>query len=430
MDIFVLSISQMIVSTIGFVAIYYRLICKSIPFSGTLSIELLVSLFAFIIWVYTGEVRVRDMMLCKVITIPFIAVLSPNRRSILKRLLKVFSKKYTLLNISIFLTAVVYLFTLISKSLINSLPSEDILIAIYVISAPLQGYLISRLLDEYKNDLHLKPFTIFLVGIPALIFLMVSDVLALERIVLGSQAVGGLYSHFAIICLLLSRKKGLLCNCLYFVVIGLLLFDIFQGGSRRYFVPIITTFAGLYFFVYGFKTKLMIAAAALMVTIPTAIILTDNGHLISDDNNLARGVGYRNVELDFLVRNIETGSILFGKELGYHEKNVSHGSKGVTNVGPRLHSIYYTILLNGGLVLLIILLFILIRQLAASHKYYLREKSDTRDYYVLVFFLLGWLISAGFDSPPDGLWPIGIALYWIGNSSSANVRKHQTVLNQ
>jgi hypothetical protein len=324
-------------------------------------------------------------------TIPLIAVLSPKRRSILKRLFKVFAKKYKLLQISIFFATVTYLVLIISKSLINSLPSENIIIAIYVITSPIQGYLISRLLDDYKNDLNLKPFSIFLVGIPPFFFLMVSDLLALERVVLGSQAVGGLYSHFAIICLLLSRKNGMLCNCVYFIVIGVLLFDVFQGGSRRYYVPILAAFAGVYFLVYGLKKKLMTAVVILTVTIPATVILIDDEYFSIDDTNIARGVGYRNVEFDFLSKEMDIGNIFIGKQLGYQEKNISHGSKGLTDVGPRLHNYYYTLLLNGGFVLLIVFLFMLLQGLKAANKYHLRSNLNKKSYYVLGSFLIGWL---------------------------------------
>ena len=173
---------------------------------------------------------------------------------------------------------------MIARSLFNDVQMENILVGIYVVFSPLLGYFISWLIDDYKSSIAIKPLTIFIVGVPSIIFLFLKDNMSLERIALDSYAVGGLYSHFALICLFAVKKQGLLSKFIFFFIIIIFLLDLYYGGSRRYMVPIVFVLIGMFVFLYRYKKNLLVTIILLLISLPLAIVSFNRVENFSTEN--------------------------------------------------------------------------------------------------------------------------------------------------
>ena len=398
-------------------SIFYRYLRKYLAFSGTLVIESVVTFYSLFAWVQLGELRARDLILIKIISLIFFIIVNPKRFTIVSRFLKIFTN-FKVNSIILILAVFVYFLFLISRSFMGNMELENIFIAIYVITAPIQGYLISFILDDVVPENKLGPLGLVIAALPALVLISLADFLALERLVLGSYAVGGLYSHFAIFCILLSKKKNELTIVLAFIVIGLLLFEVYIGGSRRYMLPILVLFFGSYLFLFNLTKKVILTSLAFLLIAPFGIFFASNTNSLdpnSEVETLQRGIGYRDVEFSFVLERIESiEHLVTGIGLGYQEKKVKHGSKGTTDVGPRLHNYYLTLFLNGGIVLLLLVVIQVISPLKYLKDLNLLNDEENKYNYLVGLFLVGWIISAWFDMPPDGLWPIGLCIYALG----------------
>ena len=107
---FSFSFTQIAIANLILIIVFFRVIYKQVPFSGTLSLELAVSLFCFTIWTYFGEIRARELILVKLLVVPVIFALCPNNIKNLRKfkiLINNIKYKYLLLffhnNISPFL---------------------------------------------------------------------------------------------------------------------------------------------------------------------------------------------------------------------------------------------------------------------------------------------------------------------------------------
>lgn len=417
MEIFGLSFAEFIFVSSLSIAVFFRKIYKQVPFSGTLTLELAVSVYCFALWAYFGELRARDLILIKFIVLVAILTLYPSKILDLGKLRYKFIN-LKVRNILILLFIISYIYILIAKSILNDTEIDNILVGLYVLLSPFLGYFFSWLIDDLKTKASIKISTIFVLVIPSIIFLLFKNIFDLERFALGSYAIGGLYAHFSLICLLLAKKKGLLTSFFSILVIGIFLFEIYQGGSRRYMLPVMTVLFGVFIFLYGYRKKILITGILFLVSVPSTLIIYSSESFVGENNMVIRGLGYRDAERNFLHTRIDSVmDFVIGRQLGDQKKNIAHGSKGTTNVGPRLHNYYYTIMLNGGFIFLVIISCFLFYGLSYALKNLDKKNETTRVRSILGFFLIGWIISAAYDMPPDGLWPIGLCILWLKRES-------------
>lgn len=398
--------------------IFERLLRTSVPLAGTLSLELAVTFGSFIFWFGVGELQARHLILVKLVTA--VVLVCANFRLVAARInhsLRFAGRPIFTAACILFLIGYVSIASVISY--LSGARLENIFVALYVISSPIQGYIFSLCLDSLHVERTLTSGVLILIALPSLMFLGFAELFALERLILGSYAVGGLFAHFAILCLFLSRRDGIITSLLFFVVISLLCFEIYAGGSRRYMLPL----AGLLLVLTVLQTNLTKIALGITAffccgiwliylnAVPVTVDLASQGDV------LERGLGYRDAEFGFYLSHLTWERLLYGVQLGFQELNVDHGSKGITDVGPRLHNFYLTLLLNGGLLLLMIFVFFCVTKFAVSiFAMSFSARSVNRINILLLVFGVSWLISAWFDLPPDGLWPVGTALFWLSSN--------------
>lgn len=417
MEILGLSFAEFIFISSLLIAVFFRTIYKQVPFSGTITLELAVSVFCFALWAYSGEVRARDLILIKLIALPVLLILYPKKIKDLGKLRDKFTT-HNVQNLLIVLFIITYIYILIAKSLLNDTEIDNILVGLYVVLSPFLGYFFSWFIDDLKTQIPIRLPTIFILVIPSIIFLLFKNIFDLERFALGSYAIGGLYAHFALICLLLVKKNGFLTSFFTLLVIGIFIFEIYQGGSRRYMLPVMAVLMGIFITLYGYRKKILLSAILLLVSVPSTLIISSSESFFHDNDIVTRGLGYRDVEREFLLTSVNNGiDFVYGKQLGYQEKNIVHGSKGRTDVGPRLHNYYYTVILNGGFIFLIIVSCFLFYGLSHAIKDLDKKNETSKVRSILGFFLIGWIVSAAYDMPPDGLWPIGLCILWLKRES-------------
>lgn len=392
------------------VSLFYRYIRRSIPFSGTLSIELVVTIYSLLVWIEFGELRARELILIKAVSVSFFYLLHPKKSEIFKKIIKVFYR-FEIKKVSAYLLIIIFTIIIGMNSYTNGSSLENIFIAIYVISAPIQGYLISWILDDVYPKKNISFIPIVLVTLPAIILLSISDLLELERMVLGSYAIGGLYSHFAIFCILMATKSSNLVKIITFFAVFFFLMEIYVGGSRRYMLPLVFLFVAGYLFLFNLQKKILILSLTSFLVFSAIFYQFLNPlftFIENDASALQRGVGYRDAEFSFVFSEIQDGlSLLFGVDLGFQAENIVHGSKGATDVGPRLHNFYLTIILNLGLIGLVTFFYFALKQ----PLYLMIYNKNTHSAFLIGSFFVGWMLSAWFDMPPDGLWPIGVCIY-------------------
>ena len=417
MEIFGLSFAEFTFVSTLVIAVFFRTIYKQVPFSGTLTLELAVSVYCFALWAYFGELRARDLILVKLFVLTFLLILNPWKIKALGKLSNKFTS-FKVQNLLILSFLILYIYFLIAKSLLNDTEVDNIIIGLYVVLSPLFGYFFSWLIDDLETKKPIRLSTIFVLAIPSIFFLLLKNIFDLERFIFGSYAIGGLYAHFSLICLLLVKKNGLLTSFFTFLVIGIFLFEIYQGGSRRYMLPVMTVLMSVFIFLYGYRKKILVTAILFLVLAPSTLTIYNSESFVSENNVITRSLGYRDVERQFLISRINNGGdFIIGRQLGDQKKNIVHGSKGKTDVGPRLHNYYYSVILNGGFIFLIIISCFLFYGLSHAIKN-LDKKNETYNVKIIIgSFLIGWIITAAYDMPPDGLWPIGLCILWLKRES-------------
>jgi hypothetical protein len=412
-----MSLQALTLLTLFGVGLFYRYIRRSVPFSGTLSTELVVTIYSLLVWIEFGELRARELILIKAFAVSFFYLIHPKKSDILKKIIKVFCW-FKIKKILAYLFIIIFIIIMSVNGYANGSSLENIFIAIYVISAPIQGYLISWVLDDVYPKKNISFMPILLVTLPALILLSIADYLALERLVLGSYAIGGLYSHFAIFCILMATKTSNFVKIISLLSVIFFLMEIYVGGSRRYMLPLLFLFVSGYFILFNLQKKILILLLSFLCVLSVISYNFLNPFFIPIENDtsaLQRGVGYRDAEFSFVFSEMRDGlSLVFGVDLGFQAENITHGSKGSTDVGPRLHNFYLTIILNLGVIGIVTFFYFTLKQLL----HLLMYNRYTQSTALISSFFIGWLVSAWFDMPPDGLWPIGVCVYALKISNN------------
>lgn len=407
------------------VVTFERVLRPAIPLSGTLSLELVVTFGSLIYWFGVGELQARDLILLKVVAA--LILITTNRKHVSRRLsasAHLYRSKLLIFSASILF--IIYFSMLATLSFLAGADANNIFVAMYVISSPVQGFIFTNLLDDFETEVSASWGHIAMLMLPSLLFIGFGSFFELERLILGSYAVGGLFAHFAVLCLMLAKRKALVAELFFIAAIMILCFEVYLGGSRRYMLPLLSLI-----FLWGLlQSRLSQVYLGHILILGFAIGLFwffgDVNFFAKDSQGgvLERGLGYRDAEFSFYLGHLSWDRLITGIQFGFQELNVSHGSKGVTDVGPRLHNFYLTLLLNGGLILLT--LFILL----FGHRFFYilsqaltgRRQYDA-DVLLLMVFGLAWMVSAWFDLPPDGLWPLGLALFWLNMEGKSFSKK-------
>lgn len=188
-------------------------------------------------------------------------------------------------------------------------------------------------------------------------------------------------------------------------------------------LPVIIIFFGIFFLWLNKKKYLNLTLLVSLIFFPiflfyfylvndfSALSLTTNNF---DSLNIFRTLGYRSQEVIVLQENLNTPeNILFGYEFGWTLDNTLHGSKGFIDLGPRLHNIYFTLVMNGGLLLLFLFLYPFLKKDLFIGITSLTKSNLTVNKKILSLYLLSTFVTVAFDSHPDGYWVLGWALYYL-----------------
>lgn len=397
---------------------FYFGIRRSIPLAGTLSLELGVILLAMSSLLNGEEIRARDLFLVKILITMALVAISGIPRSRALNLL-VGNIKLSSFGLLLILLVPCVLFALAIPALAIYRGPETVFVALFVLTAPFFGFLTTFLLDEIDSKEPLNLFSICFFLSPPVLLLVIWNMLGLDRLVVGSYAIGGLYAHLAILAVLLMWHRLGALQLMGALAILILLLELYVGGSRRYFLPVALTFLIFVFFIPITLKNFIGAVGFLAAMLLSALGILISGDLdywaisSSDPQMVNRGLGYRDAEFSFLFDRLDWDSLFAGLGMGYQETNLVHGSKGVTDVGPRLHNFFLTVVMNGGILLLFCFVFIFIYPLQLINKIFVLNPPALFQVSLMAAFYLGWLISAWFDAPPDGLWPLGLCFFWI-----------------
>lgn len=283
------------------------------------------------------------------------------------------------------------------ESAYETVSLENYLVAFFLSVSPLTGYYIG-LLTTQQPDFKGGSVKILVLLVPSLIVLGWGAVQGLDRLVVGSIAIGGLYGHIVFLILFISSAPK--AGRLFGMIIATL--EMLYGGSRRYIVPAIAVF-GYLLFAAKFKNRNWVWVMVLrIIGVLTAIGLFMLLNVILSFESIVdvRGLGYRVLQNQFFLAEMQSlQDWVFGLNAGY-STSVSYSYRWTAELGPRLHNYYYSIVLNFGLWGIIFLVMPIIVKLLRSIRH---------DTIPIILFALGWFISALFDTPPDGLWVIGWA---------------------
>lgn len=397
---------------------FYHGIRGSIPLAGTLSLELGVVLLAVLALVAGDEIRARDLFLAKtLIGLSLICIAgTPMSRalSVIRGGISISIPQLLLL-----LIVPLILLALTIPALAIHRSSDSVFVAIFVLTAPYVGFLTTFFLDEIKPKARLTTLSVCSLLLPSVLLLVIWGMLGLDRLVVGSYAIGGLYGHLAILAVLLLWKRLGRLQAIGALVLLVLMSEVYLGGSRRYLLPVALSFLVCLCFI-NINLKVIVGglgcSVILLLFALGALISGDLEYskiLSSDSQMVSRGLGYRDAEFNFLFDRLDWDTLITGLGMGYQETNLVHGSKGVTDVGPRLHNFFLTVIMNGGILLLTCFTLIFAYPLRMVKKISALDRMSKFQMSLLAAFYVGWLISAWFDAPPDGLWPLGLCFFWI-----------------
>lgn len=272
---------------------------------------------------------------------------------------------------------------------------ENILIASLVILSPVLGYIFAYIFYyESRPYYHwaLLPGIIIFIGL--FLTFAFSNFEIGARLVFGSYAVGGYFGH----TLLMYLPPMLRMATLF--LLFLVVMDLIWGGSRRYYILPLVLLSH-----FMLKHKVISITTLVILTIIGMVYLLNFSYVapLDEKATLNRGVGYRANEINIISDYILTSwkGLLFGGLPGFQFEQISHGTKGITDVGPRFHNFYYTIFGNLGLVGMVLFCVILFRNFRLT---------EILNYDVHSVLVVSWLIAMYFDQPPDGMWLLGYGI--------------------
>jgi hypothetical protein len=364
-----------------------------------------------------GAFQIREIIFYKILFLTLI-FFSDFRKHF--RELKIFLRS---LNLYAFIV-IAYLSILVFYSFLLNSSFENIAIALYLVSSPLIGYLTAAIFDgPNSKQPRFNIFSLSVYIIPSIILIYLFYSLGLTRLTLGSFALGGFLPSVLFIIIIMRFPEIRKHQFFAFFVLFILLLEMVLGGSRRYMLPVIIIFFGIFFLWLNKKKYLNLTLLVSLIFFPiflfyfylvndfSALSLTTNNF---DSLNIFRTLGYRSQEVIVLQENLNTpDNILFGYEFGWTLDNTLHGSKGFIDLGPRLHNIYFTLVMNGGLLLLFLFLYPFLKKDLFIGITSLTKSNLTVNKKILSLYLLSTFVTVAFDSHPDGYWVLGWALYYL-----------------
>lgn len=282
---------------------------------------------------------------------------------------------------------------------------ENILIASSVILSPVLGYIFAYIF-HFQNRIYYHWVLIPGICVFVVLFLMYafSNFEIGARLVFGSYAVGGYLGHTLL--MYLPPLLRIMTLTLLFIILT----DLIWGGSRRYYIlPVLI----LYHLMLKYKLISIVVVSTLVVFAMAYLLNYSYAEPIDEKSTLSRGIGYRANEINIILDLILTSwkGLLVGGLPGFQFDQILHGTKGVTDVGPRFHNFYYTVFGNLGLFGTFVFCVLLLRNFKPSDFF----KSNIHNILVV-----SWLIAMYFDQPPDGMWLLG---YGVAVVSMARVQK-------
>lgn len=304
--------------------------------------------------------------------------------------------KYVLRSLSL-LTFLVLLFFLLGVVAGNNI--ENILIATLVLLSPVLGYTLGHIFYYEQRPYYGWALVPGIVIFLCLFFIYVLGNFEIgARLVFGSYAVGGYLGHSLLLYLPAAIRFATVFLLLLIVI------DLAWGGSRRYFIlPLML----LSHFVVKHRTLTFVLISVTTVTWLLILLNYSFETEVNEKGTLNRGVGYRANEINIITDYILTSwkGLFFGALPGFQFEQIPHGTKGITDVGPRFHNFYYTIFANLGLIGSVLFCVILFR----NFKFREIFRSDVHSVLVA-----SWLVSMYFDQPPDGMWLLGYGIAAAG----------------
>lgn len=396
--------------------IYYFL-NKKLPFPALVFSEMVVMISAISSFLNYGAFQIREIIFYKVFFLVLIFLLDFKKHF---RELKNFFRSLNLYALFV----IAYLSILVFYSFLVNASFENIGIALYLVSSPLIGYLTAAIFDGHNSKQpRFNIFSLSIYIIPSIILIYLFFTLGLSRLTLGSFALGGFLPSVLFIIIIMRFPETRKHQLFAFFALSILLLEIVLGGSRRYMLPVIIVFFGI-FFLWSYRKKylnLILLASSIFLPIFifyfylindfSMLTLTTNNF---DSLNFFRTLGYRSQEVIVLQENLNTpDNILFGYEFGWTLDNTLHGSKGFIDLGPRLHNLYFTLVMNGGLLLLFLFLYPFLKKDIFIGITSLTNSNITFIKKILSLYLISSFVTVAFDSHPDGYWILGWALYYL-----------------
>ncbi|MCF2869460.1 hypothetical protein L0664_00135 [Octadecabacter sp. G9-8] len=275
--------------------------------------------------------------------------------------------------------------------------AQDISVALFLVISPIFGYVLG-IATPNQPVLRESWVNVLILTVPLIFLLFQGFALNLERLVFGSIAVGGLYGHILFLIVAVSALSG----PKRWFLLGISFYDVIYGGSRRYLLPV-AGFVVYYFLAGGEQTRKVIRSRNTFIRVGLVIlgaVAVGLVAIVRPDIFVAdvRGVGYRVVQNAIFWEYMDT-PLTWAAGLGAGYSSLEqYSATWYEDFGPRLHSYYYSILMNFGILGLVLS----VLPLTLRFRIFI-----TSGHIGFAVFSLGWIISGQFDTPPDGFWVIG-----------------------